>query len=296
MAAPGARPVERRLIGVLLVLLSGVAIAMVPIAAKLAFGAGGNTLTVVTLRGVVGLTLTAMLMAASGQAFGTTRRTFALSLRAGLAHALVSYGFIGSVAHMLASLAVLVYSTHPVLLAVISHWRGVQRLTVRKSVLALAVLAALSLVLGDGFHTLGMTGIGLGMLASVSVCGMILFSARAQHDATVMQVNLYTTAVAVVVLAAVTTASQAWSLPCGTVGWLGLAGAGVGVTIGLLAFFASFRFISPLRATMISNIEPLLGILFAVSALGEFLDATQWAGVGLVIVALVLFVAPPAER
>ena len=292
MVAPGTQPAERRLIGVSFVLLSGAAIAVVPTAAKFAFEAGANTLTVVTLRGVLGVALTALLMVASGQAFGGTRRTLALCLCAGLAHTLVSYGFIGSVARMPVSLAVLVYSTHPVLLAVVSHWQGGEPLTVRKLVLALAALAALVLVFGRGSNALDMTGTGLGALASVAVCGMILFSARAQRDATILQVNLYTTTVATVVFAAATTADGAWSLPTGTLGWLGLAGTGVGVTIGLLAFFASFRFISPMRATMISNVEPLLGILFAVAMLGERLDTLQWVGVALVVVALVLFEAP----
>ena len=292
LAALGARTVERRLIGVSLVLLSGAAIAVVPTAAKFAFEAGASTLTVVTLRAVLGVALTALLMVASGHAFGGTRRTLALCLCAGLAHALVSYGFIGSVARMPVSLAVLVYATHPVLLAIISHWQGGELLTVRKLVLALAALAALVLVFGRGSDALDLTGTGLAALAAVAVCGMILFSARAQRDAAILQVNLYTTAVAAVVFAAATTADGAWSLPIGTLGWLGLAGTGVGVTIGLLAFFASFRFISPMRATMISNVEPLLGILFAAAVLGERLDATQWVGVALVVVALVLFEAP----
>lgn len=41
----------------------------------------------------------------------------------------------------------------------------------------------------------------------------------------------------------VTTSFAAWSLPTGTVGWLGLAGTGGVVTISLVASFAAFRFI-----------------------------------------------------
>jgi drug/metabolite transporter (DMT)-like permease len=56
-----------------------------------------------------------------------------------------------------------------------------------------------------------------------------------------------------------------------------------------LAFFAAFRYISPVRATMISNLEPLLGVLIAVAVLGEHLGGWQWLGVGVVVAGLVLF-------
>ncbi len=113
--------------------------------------------------------------------------------------------------------------------------------------------------------------------------------ARAQRaGATSTQVNLIMIAVANIVCGGATTAGGAWSLPTGMVGWLGLAGAGGGITIGLVAFFAALRFIGPVRATMLSNVEPLLGVLFAVAVLGERLTSLQWIGVALVVAALTL--------
>ncbi len=102
--------------------------------------------------------------------------------------------------------------------------------------------------------------------------------------------------VATIVSAAATTVVGAWSLPSEDVGWLGITGAGGGVTIGLVAFFAAFRFIGPVRATMLSNAEPVFGVLFAMAVLGERLDIIQWAGVAIVFVALVLFEASSVRR
>ena len=79
--------------------------------------------------------------------------------------------------------------------------------------------------------------------------------------------------------------------PSDAVGWLGILGAGVGIGFGLLLFFASLRHVSAVRATMLSNTEPLLSILFAAAVLGERLDPLQWAGVAVTIGALVLFEA-----
>jgi len=281
-----------QLAGVLLVLLSTAAVAAAPTAAKLALDSGGNTLTVVALRGVVGLALLGALLAGSSQAFGVERRTFGPCLSAGLFYALATYGFIGSVAHIPVSVAVPIFFTHPVLVVALSQWRAGERFAPRNLALALAVFAGIALVLGPDIESLDPVGVGLAALAAVAICGVILFTARAQEHATSTQANFHVTAVAVAVLAAATTAADAWSLPSGAVGWLGLAGAGAGVTVGLLLFFAAFRFIGPVRATMLGNVEPLFSALFAAAVLGERLGPWQWGGVALVIAALVLFEAP----
>jgi drug/metabolite transporter (DMT)-like permease len=291
MASPtmaGRRP----LLGVLLVLASAAAIAVAPTAAKLALDAGGNTTTVVASRAVVGAALIGLLIAGSGQAFAVGREARKRCFRAGVFYALASGGFIGSVAFIPVSLAVLIVFTHPLLVAAISHRLGGERLTPRKLALALAALAGLALVLRPEAGSLDPAGVGLAALAAAAACGMILLTARAQERATNLQVNFHMAALTAVAFAAASTAAGAWSFPSGPLGWLGLFGAGAGLAVGLLAFFAAFRHIGPVRATMISNVEPLLSILVAVAVLGESLGPWQWGGAALVVASLVLFEAP----
>ena len=201
------------------------------------------------------------------------------------------YGFIGSVAYIPVSVAVLIFFTHPIVIAVIVHWRGGERLTVKKLFLASGILIGLALALAPTFDTLEHTGIALAALAAITICGAILCGAHAQQFATSTQVNFYVTAITGIVFALITFALNAWSLPLNALGWLGVAGAGVGIAIGLLTFFASFRYLSPVRATMLSNVEPLLSILFAVVILGERLQTLQWIGVAIMIAAIVFFEA-----
>ena len=61
-------------------------------------------------------------------------------------------------------------------------------------------------------------------------------------------------------------------LPATATGWLGFSGVALGSTVGTLAFFCAIPMIGAVRATMISNVEPLLGIVFAVVLLGEKLS------------------------
>lgn len=273
----------------LLVVLSAAAFAVGPTAARLAFDDGSNTLTVVALRGIVGLGLTALLIAAAGSGFRIGREAFGASICAGFACTAMSYGFIGSVAYVPVSLAVVVFFSHAVLVAAMWHLLGRERLTMWKLALALAALAGVALAVGGSFGDLNAVGVTLAALAAVTMCAMVYFSARAQENATSAQVNFYLTAVTVAVFVPAASALDAWALPAGATGWLGLGAAGLGITIGLLAFLAAFRFIGAVKATMISNVEPLLGMLLAFVVLGERFQPSQWAGVTLVIAALLLF-------
>ncbi|HWV54387.1 DMT family transporter [Pseudorhodoplanes sp.] len=290
MAAKSATREEWR-VGIALVLLSTIAFAIGPIAAKIALDNGSNVLTVVTLRGVIGATLLAVLVVVFRQHFRISRAALRWCLACGVFSAVMVYGFIGAVAYIPVSVAVLIFFVHPILIAVIAHWRGGERLTGGKLLLALGALAGLALALAPTFDTLGMTGVALAALAAVTICGSILCAAQAQRYATSTQVNLYVTGLAGASFAVITSLLDAWSLPSNTLGWLGIVGAGVGIAVGLLCFFASFRYLSPVRATMLSNVEPLLSILFAAVILGQWLSPIQWLGAAMMIGAIALFEA-----
>ena len=81
--------------------------------------------------------------------------------------------------------------------------------------------------------------------------------------------NFYVTALTTLAFAILTSALGDWVLPVDALGWIGIVSAGVAIAVGLLSFYAAFRYLGPLRATMLSNIEPLISILFAAAILGE---------------------------
>jgi drug/metabolite transporter (DMT)-like permease len=282
--------------GIVLVLVSTIAFAIGPTAVKLAFENGSNTLTVVTLRGFIGAGLMALLIALTRQRFAIDRRAWRWCLWGGAFYAVMVYALMGSLATIPVNVAVLIFFAHPIVIAVIAHWRGGDRLTPAKLLLAGVALAGLGLVLGPGFEALDPTGIALAALAALTISGMILCCARAHAFATSTQVNFWLTALTGVAFLAVITAADDWAWPTNRVGWFGVAGAGLGIGVGFLTFFAAMRHLSPVRATMLSNVEPLLSILFAAAILGERLEPLRWLGVVVVIGALVLFEAAGRPR
>jgi drug/metabolite transporter (DMT)-like permease len=77
----------------------------------------------------------------------------------------------------------------------------------------------------------------------------------------------------------------AW--PTTVSGCIGLGGVAIGSTIGTLAFFCAMPVIGALRATMISNVEPIMGIVFAVLIVGEQISVLQGVGIAMVVASII---------
>jgi DME family drug/metabolite transporter len=154
-----------------------------------------------------------------------------------------------------------------------------------------ATFAGLALVLGPEVGDIEPSGLALAALSSVAISGMILCIGRAQRHASSTQVNLYATAISTLGVGLVATLLAAWALPMGATGWLGILAAGLGVGLGLLAFFAALRHLSLVRASVLSSVEPLFSILLATVVLDQALQPQQWAGALIIVGALALFEA-----
>lgn len=279
-------------IGIALVLFGSASMAMVPTFAKLALNGGAEVLTVIATRGIIGAIIMASVVLLAGQGFRLRPPIAFLCLLSGLAYTAMSYGFIGAVAFIPVSLMMLLFFVHPIIVAVVHHLRGETPLTPAKFALILAVFAGLGFALAPDLGHLDWRGIALSLLAALGGTGMILLNASAQKEAASTVITFYMTMVTVVVFAIVTSALDGWVFPTTALGWVGLWGTGLGLGFGLLAYFAAFQFIGPVRSSVISTVEPLMAILFAVAVLAEKLSPVQWFGALAVVTTLVFFELP----
>jgi drug/metabolite transporter (DMT)-like permease len=68
--------------------------------------------------------------------------------------------------------------------------------------------------------------------------------------------------------------------------WTGFGGVAIASTVGTLAFISGVTYVGAASAAMISNLEPVLGILFAIAVLGESVSLLQGIGIAVVIAAI----------
>ncbi len=286
----------RDALGIALVLWSTVAVGISPSLSKLALDSGANTLTVIALRSLFMIVAVAVVLKAMGASFAVDRSVLKICLGTGVVFAVMSYGFLGSVEFIPVGLAILIFFLHPMLVAIAEPLLRGGRPTRQHLIWGLVILSGLSLTLGFDLVGLDWRGIALALLGAVACAAMIIGNATAMRRAGTVLVNFYMVATSTVIVVALLAITGATALPGTGIGWVGIVGTGAGFTVGLLCFFAAIPLIGAVRATMISNIEPVLGILFAMAIFGEHLVPLQWLGVALVVGGLIGMEAPIGRR
>lgn len=275
-----------QILGVSMVIVSTVAIAIVPTFARLAYDGGSNTLSVITARSLVTVGLTWLAMAPFGQSIRIRSTPLLISLGTGVCYAVMLYGFLGAVAFIPVNTVVVIYFVHPLLVGLLSAWLGDEAVSSQMIASLAAACVGLGLAVGFSVDHLDPRGLGLAALATVTCVGVAMGSARAMKLSSGLTVVFYMMLSAALTLAILFAIFGSWASPGTFSGWLGFAGVAIGSTIGTLTFFCAVPILGVVRATMISNLEPLLGIVFAVLVLGERISVVQGTGIGIVLAAI----------
>ena len=277
----------RQAVGAGLVALSTVAIAIVPTFARFAFDGGSNTLSIITGRSLLSVLITFLLILALRQPLRIARRPLAISLVMGVDYAIMLYGYLGAVQYLPVSMVILIYFVHPLLVGFVVIGLAEDRLTLISLGALATALAGLSLAVGFSFERPDPTGLALAVLAMVTAAIVILGNARAMRQAAGLAVAFYMMVSAAATLVVLFAFFGTLALPATALGWTGYAGVAIASTAGTLTFICGMGYVGAARAAMISNLEPVLGVLFALAVLGERMTIVQGVGVAMVLAAIV---------
>ncbi|MGH6892385.1 MAG: hypothetical protein ACREEP_09030, partial [Dongiaceae bacterium] len=105
--------IKARIAGIVLVIVSTIAIAIVPSFAKLAYDGGSNTLSIITGRGIVSVLMTLPLMLLLRQPIRIGRKPFIICTINGVFYAILLYCYVGAVQHLAVNLVILIFFIHP---------------------------------------------------------------------------------------------------------------------------------------------------------------------------------------
>ncbi|MCG7522763.1 DMT family transporter [Ruegeria sp. Ofav3-42] len=281
--------------GIGLVLLAAVFIAVTPSTAKLAYQADANTLAVVTFRCVSAVLGIGAFMLVTGQKFTFVFRDFPFGPLTGTAQAFGSFGLLLAVGYIDAGLAFLIVFFHPFLVAIVEQFRGNTRLRLIQMALIVCALSGLALAVSAGLGVASYFGVGAAILGALGSTVMVVTMSDASRKTNVISASfsmmfwasIYFIAASVIGPSLHLLDAMIW--PNSVTGWIGMAGTGFCFTVGYLLFFAGAKIIGITRASVLSIIEPVLAILFAMVLLSEWITLTQWLGVALVVGSLVIF-------
>lgn len=200
--------------------------------------------------------------------------------------------FVYALEHTTATTVSLLIGTMPIIAGLIGTVTGLEHVPPRFWLAAGVSAAGVALVaLGSGGEVSGdLPGIllALGMVATWSIYSVAVAPLmRTYSPYRISTLVIGVTSVALAVAGAGQIADQDFHL--GGLVWLGLAFAVVGpLVLTTVLWFTAVHRVGPARATLLVNLQPFIGAMFAVVLLSEPLSALQVAGGCLIAVGLAL--------
>ncbi|MDW3207261.1 MAG: DMT family transporter [Alphaproteobacteria bacterium] len=280
--------------GVLLCLLSaGLLGIQIPLA-KLSYDAGADAFLFACARSVLisGLFIALALM--QGVSLALPRRALPMLAIITAGTTAISYGYLGAIDRIPASLAAMVFYLYPLFVLLVGAMRERRLPGPRRTAILVLAFVGLGFVFGPSFQDLDGIGVAMGVLAALGATAYFTFVPSTAAVITSYSMLAWSNLI-VAVLFIPPVLSGDLGLPTGQTGWMAfLVGAAV-YAAGLGLTFPAIGRAGSVKAAMLYNFEPVVIIVVSALLLGEWLTPIQYGGVAAVLVALVFASARSAE-
>lgn len=256
---------------------------------KISFAAGADVLTLVTFRGCVGIAFVWSWLHFSAPAVRHAPRQRGVALGLGLIFAGNVYCVFKAIEAIPVPIAVLAYFVYPILTGIGGALTGLDKLTWRGALAALAAFGGLSLMIGAQPDGLAFAGLAFAFGGALCRTAMLLITRAELAGADSRLTSGYSLVSSTAVLAVACLVTQTWNLPQTALGWSAFLGTSIATTIAIVALFASTARIGPFRTALTMNLEPVVSTLLSILLLGESIGPMQMLGAGIMIAALCAF-------
>jgi probable blue pigment (indigoidine) exporter len=271
------------------VILGASAFACADVLGKAALNDGTDLLTTITLRSYVGLIMLYPWLLLKPQPAMPDRSAKWILCGLGVLFTGNIFGLFTAFALVDVPIAVLTYFVYPLLTGLAAAATGVEKLSARGALAALAAFAGLALMIGA--HPGGLAVLGIVAALGSALCRvamlLIVRSRLAGTDARL--ITWYSLVVSTALFTLVWLGAWNWHMPASALGWVAVLALGPTTTIGILGVYVSTGRIGPFRTALFMNLEPLLATIGSAVFLGELLNGLQLLGGAIMLVALVSF-------
>jgi drug/metabolite transporter (DMT)-like permease len=307
----GAGSVSTRWLAVVSLMLIALSFSINHIGARLAMDHGVSVLTAVTVRSTGTVIAVSVLLVLARARWQLDRKVLSAAAAAGCALAVQGYCLYSAVALLPVALALLVFNTFPIMIALLSWAVGGERPR-RRTVLAWPViLAGLALaldipeVLSDLARTadhdsrsmairmLAGIGFGLGAAASFAVTMVITAKRLSAVDGRIRTLLTVSVVGALAGSIGFSTSTLAW--PTDVPGWTGLGILSVFYALAITALFVILPRVGAVNNSPILNVEPIFAMGLAALFLGQRLEILQVLG-GVLVVGSIIFLSMSGGR
>ncbi len=273
-------------LGVGMALMSATLFGLITTIAKLSYDEGTNAVTAAAVRGIFAVGMGVFLCVVLRKDWRIPRAGWSATAWLALGQAGMSVCYLGSVQYLPVSLGAILFYTYPigVLISEATLARelpGPVRISAFVAAFAGLVLALTPSL--DGIDWRGLVFVGLAVISA----GSMFFSAqRARRHTNEMALMLWANVAGLPVVFIAMPFMGGFQAPDSATGWLCLGLISVFFAMAFISYTTSLHHITPTRAAMFFNVEPLVSIVSAVILLGEMLTYVQVSGAALVLAAL----------
>jgi len=269
--------------------IGAAAFACADMLGKVIFLAGGDVVTLLSFRGVVGLVFLAawVRLGPKPAPFSPRERWIALGL--GLLFAITIYCLFKAIDLMNVSTAILAYFIYPLITGLIAALTGLERLGWRGAAAAIVVFFGLALIVGARPGDLAFAGVIFSFVAAVSRAAMLLITRALLSHTDPRLITWYSMLSSTAVFVAISLVTWSWNPPLTGGGWAAMAAISVVTVVAILAVFTSANRVGPFRTALVMNLEPLLAAVGSAIALGDVITPVQALGGAIMLAALVAF-------
>lgn len=260
--------------------------------AKLAYNDGSNPLTIVTIRTVAAFAWLVLLLSLARVPLRMPPLLRKRALLFGVLLVIQTFGLYTAVAEMAPPLALLTFSTYPMLIALAQAATGQESLTSRKCTALLLAFGGLVLTLSSGSLEPTLAGVLAATIGSITFTAILVLTPRAfpQGDSRPRTAHMSGSASFLLIVVCLLTGDVA--LPTSTSGWIGFWGVCISFPLALTGLFMAIGKVGPGHASLLLNFEPVAVTLFSAILLGQTLSGWQLLGGALVVSAIMLIQWP----
>jgi len=274
--------------GVLFTLFAALGFALSLVLARLSYEHGSNPASVMFIRFAAMAIVLLLWTGYQNQSLRLNRVDTAGSLGCGLLYFTGIFAYLSSVAWLQVSLAVLIFYTFPIVVALIVAANTRQPPNGLSLIALLVAFSGLLLALNVRSAEVSIQGLAFAIFASVAIACNIVFSSRVLQRVPTQVFSSYTASLCAVLSALAVFTGEGLQLPQNAVGATVFLGMLLAFFVGFICTFNAIACLGSLRFASLMNLEPVATIVFALLILGETLSLLQALGAAIVIIAVVL--------
>ncbi|HAF17337.1 MAG: DMT family transporter [Thermoanaerobacterales bacterium] len=289
---------NRYIVGVFLVVISGVCYGFSPILAVYAYRGGASVSDYVFLRyGIASLFYLLYIFIYKRSIFSMlVKIPLALPLMAGVSQAVSTYLYMSTVKSISAGLAAILFYTYIVWVAVWGFIFKKERLKMPGIAGIVLALIGLALVVGVSWGKISTIGIIMGLASALASSGVVMAGNETLKQLEPVVASAFISLFTAVPLFLFGSATGTLQFQMSSAAWLAaIASAVISCNIALFTFMAGMKRVGSTIASVLCTAEPVTAVVFSALLLSQKMTPLQLLGGLVILIGAILVVTSKKE-